>query len=450
MRFKILSTISLVLAAATAGCSDDELMYPGQVDDEATGRSPLRFEVNPFSVGTGGSSRSSEPSAIPEPESEEERQIRDFWLFQFKTDGSKIASKYYSIPTDGATLDDLTNKAYTDLAQNTRMTIFVVTNTGDAAWGNGFNSLTEVKNAALPSPFPIQAGLDSDNDGKPDGIYIPMSGQVDNVTATGLIEVPVTRTYAKIKIQAGFPDNTMNLYYANVEGIPWYCKVTSLSGEPDADVPAAVPFPEGTRMISRAFNSKQMIIDADNKKWLVLYMPENIRGEVSGIDKNKTPRDSDIPKDALTVTIRAKYDGADYYYKVYPGENTTNNFNIRRNRVYRVTIDVRQIQEQHNPSSNCYVVKPGEKLQFEPYNRDEKGGDYDISTYLDPDVTSKRIAKVGIIWQTKDCIGDNSKGDLVCFEANEQDPKSSKVIIKKTGAEGNALVGAYNSSGKII
>jgi len=137
---------------------------------------------------------------------------------------------------------------------------------------------------------------------------------------------------------------------------------------------------------------------------------------------------------------------------VYPGENTVNNFNIRRNCVYRVSIDVRNITDQHNPSSNCFIVKPGEKLSFEPYNRAEKGGGYDISTYLNPNDVNKKIAiaRVGIIWQTKDCIGDNSKGDLVYYEANEQFPQNSKIIIKKTGKEGNALIGAYNSRGDII
>jgi len=452
MTHKVLYIISLLLVCMAAGCTDDEL-YPGQRGDGAP-VSPLRFEVNAFSVNADGMTRSAVPSDNPEPESDSEKKIRDFWLFQFKPDGTQLAAPaYYSIPENGATLDDLTLAAYNNIEKDTPMTIFVVTNTGSPTWasGAGFDTLAKVKEQNLPSPFPIQAGIDQDNDGVADDVYIPMTGQVDNVTVkdNGIVVVPVTRMYAKVKIQVGFKEQSMNLYYADVKGIPWYCKVSPMSNGVDATTgePAAVPFPSGTRMISRAFNSDEAITDENGNKWLTLYMPENIRGEINNADKSAS---QNIPEDALTVSIRAKYDGADFYYTVYPGENTVNNFNVRRNCVYRVNIDVRNITDQHNPSSNCFIVKPGEKLSFEPYNRVEKGGGYDISTYLDPTDPKKTIARTLIIWQTKDCIGDNTDGNLVHYVPDTDNPQNSKIIIERTGLEGNALVGAYNSSGDII
>lgn len=453
MRLHILSVISLLFVFAAASCTDEKMLPGGETGDAET-VSPLRFEVNSFTV---SDTRSSEPSDTPEPESDSERKIKDFWLFQFKPDGTQLkAPAYYSMPDNGSTLNELTKAAYNYLATGETMTLFVVTNTGSKTWasGAGFETLDKVKEQKLPTPYPIQAGMDENNDGVADDIYIPMAGQLDNVTVTdkNIIQVPVTRMYAKVKVQVGFNKPDMRFYYADITGIPWYCKVSPLTNGNDVATgePAAVPFPEGTRMISRAFNSNETIVDSDGNKWLVLYMPENIRGEIPGVDKTTKESIPDIPENALKISIRSKYNGEDYYYNVYPGENKTNNFNIRRNRVYRISIDVRNVTDQHNPSSNCYVVKPGEMLSFEPYNRVEKGGGYNISTYLDPDVTSKRIARVGIIWQTKNCIGDNSNGDLVTWEANEANPLNSKLIIKKTGEEGNALVGAYNSSGQII
>ncbi len=460
MKHCISTALLLAVSLLAGGCTDDELEYVSELNGpEQAGDSPLQFAVDPYTLGTQPDARAAEPSPVPEPESEAEKAIRDFWLFQFNTDGTQLAAPvYYSIPDpnpDNKTLTDLTKAAYGNLKKNTPMTIYIVTNTGNATWANdaGFNTLNALKKQKLPAPFSIQAGFDGDNDGKADDIYIPMAGQLDNVTVSdnSMITVPVTRMYAKIKIQVGFKESSMNLYYADITGIPWYCKVSPLS---DGTTDAAVPFPADTRMISRAFKSDEAVADEDGNKWLVLYMPENIRGEVDGVDKTTTgsgaTTGNPIPENALKVSIRSKYMGEDYYYTVYPGENSVNNFNVRRNRVYRVSIDVRKITDQHNPSSNCYVVKPGEMLSFEPYNRAEKGGGYDIRTYLDPNVTSKRIHHVGIIWQTKDCIGDNSKGDLVTWEANEASPLDSKLVIKKTGVEGNALVGAYNSSGKII
>lgn len=452
----LLYLISLLCVFMLAGCTDDELT-PG-LNGDGTPISPLRFEVTPFSVNVDGVTRSAQESDNPEQENEKERRIRDFWLFQFNLDGTQLAApKYYSMPDNGATLNDLTLAAYNDLTKDTPMMIYVVTNTGSSTWatGAGFDTIDKVKEQKLPMPSPIQAGVDHNNDGvTDDNVYIPMFGGLDNVTVKngGIVVLPVTRMYAKIKIQVGFNDPTMNFYYADVKGIPWYCKVTTVSTgiDPATGEPAAVDLQlPASRWVSRAFNSTQTETDASGNKWLVLYMPENLRGEVSNANKATS---ENIPDNALKVIVSAKYDGADYFYTVYPGENNVNNFNVRRNCVYRVNIAVRNFTDQHNPSSNCFVVGSYQKLSFEPYNRVEKGGGYDISTYLNPNDPKKRIAKVDIIWQTLDCIGDNTDGNLVHYVASTdpEHPEYSKIRIEHTGYEGNALVGAYNSDNEII
>ncbi len=352
------------------------------------------------------------------------------------------------MPADGATLNEMTAKAYGELKRDTPMTIYVVTNTGNPTWasGVGFDTLDKVKKQKLPAPYPIRVLADAN---RTDDLLIPMSGQVDDVTVTDktLIVVPVTRMYAKIKVRVDFKVADMTIYDVNIAGIPWYCRVSTLSEAPDENgEPQAVPFPEGTEMLSRAFRSEDAVPDDNGDAWLILYMPENIRGEIADADKATS---QNIPENALNVHIRAKYDGMDYNFIVYPGENSKNNFNVRRNCVYRVSVDVSTSRDQHNPSSNCFIVKPHGKLSFEPYNRVEKGGGYSIGDYLNPDEDSKRIDKVEIVWQTKDCIGDNTNGDLVKFTLDEADPVNSKITVF-TGEEGNALIAARNPSGKIV
>lgn len=452
MRFNIISTLSLVMALAAVSCTDDDL-YLETKGDPSVDASPLRFEVDAFSVNTSGSSRSAEPSENPEPENEREKKIRDFWIFQFKPDGTQLASPAYYTTENGATLDALTTEAYSKLAKDTPMTIYVVTNTGSSTWATaaGFDTLDKVKEQKIPAPLPMRAGVDADNDGAVDDVFIPMSGAAENVTipSTGssIVIVPVTRMYAKLKIQANFPSPDMNIYYVDIEGIPWYCKVTTMAKELGANgEPAAAAFPAGTEMWSSALKSDDAVQDKAGNKWIVLYIPENIRGEIDNADKSTK---QNIPDNALTVNIRAKHNGMDFYYTVYPGENNVNNFNIRRNCVYRVTVDVKNASDQHNPSSNCYVVHPGELLSFEPYNRIEKGGGYNISTYLNPEVADKTISRLAIIWQTKNCIGDNTNGDLVYLGPQTDNPLNRKIFVK-AGEEGNALIGAYNSKGTII
>jgi len=437
--------VALVMAVSLTGCIEDELST-GE-DPVMETESPLQFSVNAFTVCDG--TRAAEPSPDPEPETEEERKIENFWLFQFKPDGTKLADpKYYSIPSDGATLNELTAKAYGELTRNTKMTIYVVTNVGGGTWSGStdFSTLEAVKKQLLREPKPICVGTDK--------VLIPMSGQIDNVTKTdkSLIVVPVTRMYAKVKIQAKFADQGLNIYDVNVSNIPYFCRTSTVAVEP-ADgrgEPAAYNYPEDM-YTSRAFTSEDAVEDA-NGTWLTLYLPENICGEIQDADK---VAGTNIPSKPLTVDIQAKSDdkekgtGLDYFYKIYPGGNNVNNFNVERNCVYRVTADVLVARDQHNPSANCYIVKENGIVAFEPYNRDETGGGYNFTQYLDPTNPSKKIARLEIIWQTKDCIGDNSNHDLV-YLGPETTPARNQKIYVKTNKEGNALVGAYNSSNKII
>jgi len=449
MRYRILSVILLAAVVMSGGCVDEDLqIVPEPAAPDGSGESLFRLAVDSYTVKAQVGTKSSEPSEQPEPESADEKKIHDFWLFQFNPDGSQLAApKYYS----GGTLDTLTANAFNDLTKNVPMTIYVVTNTGSSTWATGeaFNTLEKVKAQKLPNPKPIRILADSN---RTDAILIPMSGQLDRITVTDktFVVVPVTRMYAKVKIKADFRIADMTVYDVNVTGIPWYCRVGSPIGALDANgEPQAVPFPDNTTMVSRAFSSADAVTtDEKGDKWLVLYMPENIRGEIADADKADT---LNIPKNALTVHIRAKYDGMEYNFKVYPGENVRNNFNIRRNRVYRVTVDVSAATDQHNPSSNCFIVKPDGKLVFEPYNRVETGGGYKFDDYLTPDEEAKKIATTEIIWQTKNCIGDNSDPDnkRVWFDLDAENPKYSKITVL-TGEEGNALIGAKNSKGEII
>lgn len=444
MRYALLF-ITLLCAAAvgTVGCTKDDL----EAMPEPNAPGETRFQLAVASYEVKAEARAAEPSANPEPESDDEKAIRDFWLFQFNADGSQLATpKYYS-----GELSAMLTQAFANLTRNTPMTIYIVTNTGDSTWATetaaDFNTLAKVKAQTLSNPKPIHILADP---AQTDEVVIPMSGQLDEVTVTddSFVVVPVTRMYAKVKIQATFHEENMTVYDVDVKGIPWYCRVEPV-GTLDANgEPAAVPL-GNTEMVSRAFNSTDAVTaDADGTKWLVLYMPENIRGEIADADKKGHVN---IPEKSLEVHIRAKYAGMDFNFKVYPGENTKNNFNVRRNCVYRVTVDVKNAEDQHNPSSNCYVVKPNDMVVFEPYNRVETGGGYDIKTYLDPADNNKKIASVEIIWQTHNCIGDNSdpNNPRVWITPDENDPLNSKITVL-TNEEGNALVGARNSKKEII
>lgn len=443
--------ILLVAAVISGGCTDDIL--PGErpaiqdFDEGELTEVPLCLSVNDFVVRTQPGTRASEPSEVEEPVTDEEKAVYDLWVFQYDTNGNLLIKPRYYTVTDQAQLDNLPVFLKTGVTS----TVYVVTNTNYPTWANDggtawqrFNTLEQLKKQQLPEPMPIQTGKDR--------IAIPMGGSVGNVTVSSgsTIEIPVTRMYAKIKIKANITVKNMTLRSFNVTDIPWTCQVESIvNGRDNDNEPTRVDFPEGTTFVSRAFAASDMDDEID-AGWTVIYVPENIRGE-NGNPSNQISKHEygTIPSKSLAVEVRTEYGGEVYLYKVYPGGNDYNNFNIQRNNVYRVTVTINNVKEQHNPSSNCFIVKPGNLLSFEPYNRIETGGGYKFSDYLNPNDEDKKIDKVEIIWQTKDCIGDNSSGDRVFLGSETQDPLNRKIYVQ-TNKEGNALVGAYNSKGDIV
>ncbi len=445
-------SILLVAAAFAGGCSDDDLIVEPEMPVVGDG-SPFQLAVDAYQDSSHGDSRAAQPSENPEPENEAERTIKNFWLYAFDASGNSVgAGKYYEQTATDASFSDVTQRAYNDLNASysgRTLTFYVVTNVGAGNWAKGtdFSTLAKVKNMQLANPRPICVGTDE--------VLIPMSGQADNVTVTdkSLIVVPVTRMFAKVKVQAIFAEQGLRVYDVNVSNIPWFCQTATVAVEPAGGQgePAAYSYPSDMYFTSRAFTSTAAVEDATGS-WLTLYVPEVILGEIQDADKVEG---TNIPAKPLTIDIKAKSDdketgtGLDYYFKIYPGGNNVNNFNVERNCVYRVTADVLNARDQHNPSANCYIVKPNGIVAFEPYNRDETGGGYDFTQYLNPDVQDKKIHRLEIIWQTKDCIGDNTNGDLVYLGPPTNPARDQKIYVK-TNKEGNALVGAYNSKGTII
>lgn len=446
MRRRILF-ILLSAVIATSSCSDE--LKPSsngtdvtELDESGLEEVALNLSVKEFSVDSRSGTRASEPSDVPEIASDEEKAVHNIWVFQYDalTEKLLIKPRYYTIG-DQSLLNNL--PVHLRIGGG-RSIIYVVANTGDTGWAAGdkwtqFNTLNQLKGQSLPNPLPIQAG-------KVDVLSIPMggsSGEVE-VTAVGVVVVPVASLYAKLKIKNNITVSGMSLFDIDVAGIPEFCQIESLVKEVDGwGEPLAVTYPDNTQFISRAFEAA----DEDEEEWVTIYVPENIQGENAnnpGADKS-----DDVPAKALSVIVQTEYNGGRLSYTVYPGGNNYSNFNIQRNKVYRVVVNINTATDQHKPSSNCYIVKPGGLVSFEPYNRVETGGGYDIKSYLNPEVESLSIHRVGIIWQTKDCIGDNSDEQNPLVWLGEGSGEHRKIYVRAQ-KEGNALIAAYNKAGQVL
>ena len=409
-----------------------------------------------------------------------ERMVNDIWVFQFAEDGRLlITPRYYDIedmdPQDGGgQVDVLLRK---DVANST---VCVVANTGRDDWATVENAATlaDLQELTLPDPRIIvgedalglkDEGAGTQDTDDPDNLNIPMEGRAERVAfADGAVEVPLTRMYAKVVITVGTVPETIKLTDVTAMDIPYYCRVKTLEDPANFDSAAVYPQDEYS-WNSRSFSPGDKNADDQYEGRIVIYTPENLQGRSDNSKDNPELKDKAGRPHAFGVRLYANYvdiftgenieTGREYSW--YPGQNNYNDYNIRRNYIYDVRLNIyTDAYNQAIPSSNCFVVKPGQMLSFQPYYRVETGGGYKFTDYLDasgPD--EKKIDRVEILWQTKDAIGDNTNGDLVWIapapdaglDADEKGRQEyQRKIYVCAGQRGNAVIAARNKQGDIV
>ncbi len=500
--YTFLSALVVATLATMTSCTDDPL-YEAPATINYRGEPVnafLNITVGDLSVSMETRAEGDdEEVADPHEDSEAERWVNDLWIFQYNVASTyEIADPIYLTITNQETLKNLP----VTLSDNEGdpSLVYVLTNTGDSSWGKDgdFTTVAKLEASALPSHEPII--LTATTEVKEGDLSIPMEGNSGSVevTTNKVITVPVTRMYAKLMI-----DPIMDIYidvdvtdeYGDVIGtetiqaetviysvsvgnIPLYCRVGTLWNDDSRS--SGAEYPNDVQWISRAFEEEEnetkdgetssgaVPAGEDLGYRYIMYVPENLQGQ--GSDKSKLGQEQDTgtgtivaPAHALQIDIVITYfdpdDGAEthYPYTVYPGADTAEDYNIKRNNVYRVKVNINELSLARVPSANCLVAIEGETISFYPYYRVETGGGYNFTDYLDPygaeDAQIDRGAKidhVGIIWQTKDCIGDNSKGDRVYLNTNSATHTGFEQIHVKTLKEGNALIGAYDTEDNII
>ena len=475
----------ILLLVACASCTDE---WPGSrtpsasaVDDSKLVEARLSLGVTDMETTLQTRSETDDTPA--------ERMINDIWVFQFDENGQLlITPRYYDIEDmdperDDNQVDVLLRK---DVANST---VYVVANVGRDDWATAEDAVVLDSLQALTLPVPkIIVGEDAlgikDADsgtqvtGDPDNLGIPMEGHTENVTFTenGTVNVSLTRMYAKVVITVGSIPETIELTDVNAMDIPYYCRVKTLE---TGDLTEAAEYPDdGHTWNSRAFVPGEKNADGKYPGRIVLYIPENLQGRTNNNENNPEEKTKNgdhsfgIQLTAFYVNIfTGQHDeGTKRTYNWYPGQNNYNDYNIRRNYIYNVQLNIyTDTYNQDVPSSNCFVVKPGQLLSFLPYYRVETGGGYSFTNYLNADgkdetkkingSTEDMTQNVKIIWQTKDAIGDNSKGDLVWIDPAPADDLSEtekyqqefhRKIYVRTQKRGNALIAAYNSEGDIV
>lgn len=477
-----------ILSGLLTSCSDDfveDRPVTAVVDDTNLVETRLSLNVAAMtapSVQTRAADDSDDhPSEITDGDkrgTDAERRIDNIWVFQFDATTKKlfITPRYYDLSGKDIVPDETTGKGVEVLLKpGVSSIVYVVANAGKknsegSDWATVDNSATLeiVKKLTLPSPNYIAVGIDNQIISATGKSILPMEGETEAITPgkDETIKVKVTRMYSKVEITIGNIPESLELTSVTVDNMPYYCQVGTLA---PTDPKEGAKYPNNEEWHSYSFNPGKKDNDDRYTGKMVVYLPENLQGRTGNGENDSNLKTENAPNNALCVDFVANYvdiftgeeKERERHYAVYPGANNYNDYNIKRNYIYRVKLDIYTDQyNQDIPSSNCFVVKSNQTFSFLPYYRTETGGGYKFEDYLDAKGSdnSKKIndsetmtENIKIIWQTEGAIGDNSNGGLVWIDRlSEVNDEFHRKIHVKTGKEGNALIAAYNSEGKIV
>lgn len=143
------------------------------------------------------------------------------------------------------------------------------------------------------------------------------------------------------------------------------------------------------------------------------------------------------------------------YYRAYLGGQESTDFNLYENKDYTWKLSVKSTAYQTDKriqlldqspvqstnlveTSNCFMMKPGTNICFNPYKHEAKMDGYNVplsgwNTHLTDGSTladNKKITDVKLVWQTKD---DATSGDLVMGYAISGDDHSNLARITDGG-----------------
>ncbi len=437
-----------MLTLVAASCADDAFVpdpddpfaQPG--DRAATIEVPLRLHTDrPEIIGKPlvndivsradeGETTGDEKPADPEKAAEE--AIHDIWVFQYDSEGNQlIAPRYYE--TTSVVIKDINIR----LAEGEDSHVYVLANTGNEEWAVDKDLTTVEKFVGYKYPFTeenVEMGEDE---------YLLMEGHVDKTIRKEEdllpVDIHLTRMMAKISFKYVTASAASNLKVTRViiNNMPEEMRMEETPKEED--------YPLGD------FSTRSVTLDKKLKpnEVYTFYMPANRRGVSANTDAGL--KNNGAPDKALYVQlfVSSETNGSNYLYTIYLGENDYNDYNVRRNHNYNISLTIKTEQRDDRvlaAPANCYVLGFNENIMFDPYNRTETGGGFKYTDYVKKGDEAKEIDHVDILWQEQGVIGDNSNHDKVYLDQYNR----VHVTSNNKNIAGNAVIAAYNKAGAII
>lgn len=366
----------------------------------------------------------------------DENKISNIWVLQYNNAGTQLltAPRYY--PLNITT----TGNAQIMLRPATNCKIYIIANTNNASWTNGtdVSTLDKLNNKTFT--------FSTENDvygGANKNLLMSgnMTATIQAGTTNNLGIISMKRMVAKISFKytlAAGAAGKLTVSKITIDNVPNIIKVGETTVTPHPATFTPCPYSE--------------VLSPTAGTVYTGYIPENLRGVTTNTDeKNKN---EGAPSNAFVIRlyIDSEMDGSSYVYTVYPGGNNTNDFNIKRNHFYNVSLNLKSTGTDSRvmaAPANCFVMKRNSSIIFDPYDRTETGGGWKYTDYVNKNIPDKSFDRVSILWQTGNgtnfAIGNNAGNNLVYLNKTE-----NKVYVTSGAVDGNAVIAGYNAKGTII
>lgn len=335
-------------------CTKDEGVLPDTLEENGQCTATVRLNVGAFGLNGSVGTRSVGGNA-------DENKINNIWVFQYnvETGESMRTPRYISG-------DELNcNNIEADLTPNENgqhSIVCIVANVGKYVSAESTDKWVLDENDNIKESFktyqsfleqaiPAEASQPfiSSHMGESGGKVIPMFGESKKMVIASkcYVSVPLVRMFARvqIKVDRSYPEELgMEIKDISFRNIPSYCRVSSLVNVEDYHNTEAAKYPDNIDW--KSFPEESSGAEYKDNE-ITLYLPENLQGIITGMTGKQETDDAKIPEHALRVELAMSYDNGNktHTYKVYPGFDMENDFNIMRNHIFNVNIKISNLPE---------------------------------------------------------------------------------------------------------
>jgi hypothetical protein len=374
----------------------------------------------------------------------DENSIDNLWVLQFdgQSDTSVLVKAAYISSPD---ISNLNLNLLTGVGQS----IYFIANSSDNSLFNSSNSPLNIYTILSLKNKTIEYTSENDNFTGTDNYFLRMSGVYKgDILPTGTsFSVNLTRLAAKIS----FSYKSLTSINIGEEGAIIKIKSVALKNVPSISHILSDPnnsfVEEPSTVIDYQTNS---IGIGDTLGTIIFYMPENLRGIITG---NTSPlqKASTAPDKSTYLEVRGSYypSGSSsaskiITYKIYLGKNAISDYNVNSNINHKVNITFRGLNvedsritiDSPDPPSNCHIVAPTSMIIM-PVGIKGNGSESAIEEGINIFHTA---ASVSVLWSTTP--------DLITL--SDFSFEDQKITVTASSNTGNALIIATDDIGNIL